>query len=316
VARLPGVESVSWSSNLPLWARPVNGIEIEGRQQRSRTDTTRAILNTIDRDYFETAGVAMVSGRKFGDLDRENALPVAIVNEKMARDYWPGGALGRRLRLPGETSMRQIVGVARTANYSSWAEPPQPCVYAPLEQNYSDGMTLYVRSRQDPREVLVPVEREMRQAGPQVLVSDRRTGTTIVENGLFNARIGVTLLSIFGLLALGLASIGLYGILAYTLNQRRREIGLRMALGATRAGVLALVLREGLSLVAAGVAIGLVASLAAGRLLSRMLYGVSAADPASLAVAAATLTAVALTACYLPARRATRVDPSAALREA
>jgi ABC-type antimicrobial peptide transport system permease subunit len=240
---------------------------------------------------------------------------VAIVNRKMAEDYWPGGALGKRIRLPGEKGLRQIIGVARTANYTTWGEPPQACIYVPLAQNYFDSMTLYVRTKGDPHEVLAPVERKIKAIGPQILLYGVRTGTEIVDNGLFQAKMAVGLLTTFGLLALGLASIGLYGILAYSVNQRKREIGLRMALGATRTRVLRLVLREGMLLVITGVAIGFFAALAVGRLLSRMLFGVGASDPLSMAAAALTLSAVALAACYLPARWATRVDPLEALRE-
>jgi predicted permease len=315
VSSLPGVASVSWASGMPLWANSVSGFQVEGWQGRSRTDQIRAVLHTVDRDYFETAGVPIEGGRAFTSADRETSLPVAIVNDKMARDYWPGGALGKPIRLPGETVDRVVVGVARTADYTALGEPPQACVYVPLEQNYSDTMVLYVRSQGDPREVLAPAEREVRAAGPQVLIFGIRTGSGIIDGGLFQAKMGVGLLTIFGLLALGLASIGLYGVLAYSVNQRKREIGLRMALGATRTGVLALVLREGMSLVGAGVLIGFAAAMAVGRLLSRMLFGIGASDPASVAGAAVILSMVALLACYLPARRATRVDPLEALRE-
>jgi predicted permease len=315
VARLPGIESVSWSSNLPLWGRSVQGLEVEGREQRSQADKLRSIVNIVDVNYFETAGVTLLSGRAFSSADGETSARVAIVNAEMQHDYWPGGALGRRIRLPGEAQAREIVGVARTANYSTWGEPPQLCVYVPLAQSYSDGMTLYVRSKRDPQEILIPVEREMRAAGPEITVPDKRVGSEIVNGGLFQARVGVDLLSVFGMVALGLASIGLYGILAYSVNQRRREIGVRMALGAGRGEVLGLIVKEGMSLVLTGVAVGLAASMAAGRVLSRMLYGVSASDPVSVAGAAAVLTAVALVACYLPARLAARVDPLDALRE-
>lgn len=315
VTRLPGVESVSWASNLPLWSKPVSGLEIEGRQPRSKADTISTILDTVDRNYFETAGVAIDSGREFSNLDQEHSTPVAIINEKLARDYWPGGnALGKRIQIPGENTMRQIVGIARTANYSDWGEPPQACVYVPLEQHYSAAMTLYVRSKGDPQQVLDPIQRELHTAGPQVLISVL-TGRRVIEGGLFFARTGVALLSVFGLLALGLASIGLYGILAYSVTQRKREIGLRIALGAARANVLGLILKQGMSLVLAGVLIGFVAVQLVGRVLSRMLYGVSASDPISMAEAAAVLLAVAAVACYLPARWASRVDPAIALRE-
>jgi predicted permease len=315
VGALPGVKSVAWSSNLPLWARPTNGLVIEGRQKRSQADTITTIVTTVDRNYFETAGVTIDSGREFTNIDQETSAPVAIVNEKLAHDYWPGGeAIGKRVQVPGEKQMRQIVGVARNATYSAWGEPPQLCVYVPLEQKYSDGMTLYVRTEGDPKQILTPVQREIHITGPQIQLS-MRTGREIIDGGLFGARMGVTLLSVFGLLALGLASIGLYGIMSYSVNQRKREIGLRMALGAARTNVLRLILKQGMSLVLAGVMIGFGASLLVGRLLSRMLYGVSASDPVSVGAAVIVLLAIALAACYMPARWASRVDPLVALRE-
>jgi predicted permease len=294
----------------------VTGLQVEGRQARSQADQIATIVNTVDTGYFEVAGVAIDTGRAFTTRDQENSVPVAIVNEKIARDYWPrGNALGKRIQLPGEKQMRQIVGVVRNADYTNWAESPQPCVYVPLEQNYGGVMTLYVRSKEDPQQILMPVQRELHAAAPQVLISGIRTGREIIQGGLFFARVGVTLLSVFGFLALGLASIGLYGILAYSVNQRKREIGLRMALGAAQAGVLRLILKQGMSLVLTGVLIGFAAALLVGRLLSRMLYGVGASDPISVAGAAAILLAVALVACYFPARCASRVDPLVALRD-
>jgi predicted permease len=270
----------------------------------------------VDPGYFETAGVPIQQGRAFTAIDRADSAPVAIVNQKLAHDFWPGqNPLGKRVQLPGEKMMRQVVGVARTANYSTLAEPPQLCVYVPLEQNYSDAMTLYVRSQGDPQQVLTPVQREMRADGPGIMVNDIRTGRMIVDAGLFQAKIGVTLLSVCGLLALGLASVGLYGIMAYSVNRRTREIGLRMALGAARGSVLGLILKQGMSLVGAGVLIGFAAALAIGRLLTRVLYGVSASDPLSVAGAASVLLLVALLACYVPARWASRLDPLAALRQ-
>ena len=315
VLSLPSVEAAAWASNMPLWARSSGGLQIEGQEQRSRTDQIRSVVTAIDPAYFATAGVSLASGRTFTDADRETSLPVAIVNEKMARDYWPAGAIGRRVQLPGEKTQRAIVGVARTANYTSWGEPPQDCVYVPATQYYTDSLVLYVRAKGDPREVQPLVQNELRAAGPQILVFGIRTGPEIIDGGLFQARMAVGLLTVFGLLALGLASIGLYGVLAYSVNQRKREIGLRMALGASPGSVLSLVLREGMTLVGAGVAIGLAGSMALGQVLSRMLFGIGAGDPLSIAGAGAMLAAVALLACYLPARWATRVDPLEALRE-
>jgi predicted permease len=270
----------------------------------------------VDAGYFRTAGIALDRGRYFTEMDQDGGTWVAIVNEKLAHDYWPSQeVLGKHIRIPGEKVRRQVIGVVKTANYTTLGEPPQLCVYVPLKQSYSDAMVLYVRSKWDPSQILLPVQREVRAVGPTISIDDVRTGRKIVDQALFGAKIGVALLSAFGLLALGLASIGLYGIMAYSVNRRRREIGLRMALGAAQETVLRLILKQGMSLVLAGVAAGMVAALAVGQLLSRMLYGVSASDPVSVAAAAAVLLAVALVACYLPARSASRLDPLAALRE-
>jgi predicted permease len=316
VSGMPGIASAAWSSNLPLWGRIASGFKVEGHEARSKAESITSILATVDGDYFGTIGIPIVHGRAFTTADRSDSAPVAIVNEKMARDYWPGGlALGKRIELPGEKTMRQIVGIARNADYSSLGEPPQDCVYVPLEQNFIDSMTLYVRSKADPQQILIPVQRELHSIAPRVSAKDIRTGSRIISDALFYARVGVGLLSIFGLLALGLASIGLYGILAYSVNQRKREIGIRMALGAVRGSVLRLVLRQGMSLVFTGVVAGFLAALIVARLLGRMLYGVTATDPASIAIAAGILLVVALIACYLPARWASRVDPLTALRE-
>jgi len=316
IAGLPGVESASWASNLPLWGRIASGLAVEGRQQRSKADTITTVVNTVDLGYFSTAGIAIDRGREFTQMDREASTPVAIVNEKLAHDYWPNKeVLGKHIQLPDEKSMRQVIGVVKTANYSTLGEAPQLCVYVPLEQSYSDAMVLYVRSKGDPRQILIPVQREVSAVGPQISVADVRTGRKIVDQALFGAKMGVGMLSVFGLLALGLASIGLYGIMAYSVNRRKREIGMRMALGAAQRSVLLLILKEGMSLVLAGVMIGLVAALVLTHLLARMLYGVNASDPISVAGAASALLAVALMACYLPARSASRLDPMAAIRE-
>lgn len=316
VAQMAGVKSLAWASNIPLWADPVNGLEIEGRQKQSRSEQLATIANTVDGDYFGTTGMRLDAGRSFNAGDRDTTTPVAIVNEKLAHDFWPHtSALGKRIRMPGGNQWLQIVGVARNANYSLWGEPPQRCVFLPFQQNYSGAMTLYVRTEGDPRNLLTPVQQAIHAAGPQILMASARTGRELVNGGLFQAKMGVTLLSVFGLLALTLASIGLYGIMAYAVNGRRREIGLRMALGATQGGVLGLILRQGMSLVFTGVVLGLAAALVVGRFLSGMLFGLNAIDPLSILGAAAVLLTVALLACYLPARWASRVDPSVALRE-
>ncbi len=316
VESLPGVASVSWSSSLPLWGAAMSGLEVEGKEKRRASDAITTVLNTVDFDYFVTAGVPITRGRGFRENDGAEGAAVAVVNETLAHRYWPDSdALGKRIRAPGESFYRQIVGEAKTANYQTIAEPKQPCVYIPLRQNFNAAMTLYVRTQGDAQRMLAPVERILHTTASDVVISEVRTGGSVVKQALGFAKMGVQLLSIFGLLALALASIGLYGIMSFSVRRRSREIGLRMALGAGQMSVLGMILKQGLGLVGAGLVLGLALSLVIARGLSRLLYGVSASDPMSLAAAMLLLLAVTLLACYLPARGATRVDPLVALRE-
>jgi len=317
IGRTPGISSVSWASNLPLWGRKETGIAIEGQEARKKSEAIPAVVDTVDLNYFSTLGIPVLEGRDFTQNDRDSSTPVAIINETMAAAYWPSqDALGKRLALPQGNQFLQIVGVVKTTNYQALGELPQACVYIPLRQNFTDSMILYARSERDPSTVLEAVQTEIRSLDPGLPVEDMRTGTKVIDQALWWAKMGVGLLGVFGLLALGLASVGLYGIMAYSVNQRRREIGVRIALGAGERSVSLLVLRQGMTVVASGVVTGMVLSLLLGRVLSRFLYGVSGSDPISLAAAAYALLAVAFVACYLPARSASRVDPLVALREA
>ena len=316
VARLPGVAAVSWASNMPFWSSPSRGILIQGQEQDRKSETISTVADTVDLDYFKTMRIPLLQGRAFTDADQDGSLPVVIVNENLARRFWPNGnAIGQHLRLTGNTITRQIVGVVKTSNYSNLGEAPQPCLYLPMRQNPGSDAILYVRTARDPALVLESVQSQIRDTDPKVEVTDIRTGAKIMDQVLWNARMVLGMLGVFGLLALALASVGLYGILAYTVSGRRREIGVRMALGASRASVLRLVLRQGMMLVFIGAGIGLVLALFIGRAFSRMLFGLSPADPLSLAGAAAALILVAMVACYLPAQAASRMDPMRALRE-
>jgi putative ABC transport system permease protein len=315
VSALPGVKSISWASNLPMWGRTTSGIVLEGKEQRRKSEAITTILNTIDFDYFSTMGIPILRGRDFTQDDREGTAPVAIINEAMARRYWPkDDPLGKSLELPGERVYREIVGIAKTVDYQTLGEQPQPCIYVPLRQNFTDATVLYVRTDRDPSNLLPTVQREVWEIDPQLPVEDVRTGRKVIEQVLWNAKIGVGLLSFFGFLALGLACVGLYGVMSYSVNQRWREIGLRMALGAAPRSVQRLVLRQGMALVGAGLVTGLAASFLLGHVLAKSLYGVGAADPISLTGASLALVSVAFVACYFPARRASRVDPMVALR--
>ena len=316
LSRIPGVQAVAWASNLPFWSSASRGILIEGQEQQRKSETVSTVLNTVGVDYFKTMRIPLLQGRAFTESDQEGSLPVVIINEDLARRYWPeGNALGRRIRLSGDTVTRQVIGVAKTANYTTLGEPPQPCVYLPLLQNPGGSLNLYLRTAGDPSDVLEAVQRQIREVDPNVEITDVRTGAKMMDQVLWNARVVLSLLGAFGLLALALASVGLYGILAYSVSGRQREIGVRMALGASRSAVLRLTLRQGMTLVCIGLGIGLGLSLLIGRVFSKMLFGLSPADPLSLFGACAVLILVAMLACWLPAMSASRIDQMTALRE-
>ena len=317
IGRIPGISSVSWASNLPLWGRKETGIAIEGQEARKKSEAVSSVVDTVDMGYFSTMGIPILEGRDFSESDRDLTTPVAIINDAMAAEYWPNqDPLGKRFHLPQHQAFLQVVGVVKATNYQTLGEPPQACVYIPLRQNYADSMILYLRSERDPSAVLGAAQTEIHSLDPGLPVEDIRTGTKLIDQALWSSKIGVGLLGVFGLLALGLASVGLYGIMAYSVNQRRHEIGVRMALGAGQGSVSLLVLRQGMTVVASGGVVGMALSLLLGRVLSRFLYGVSGSDPLSLGGASLALLAVAFVACYLPARSASRVDPLVALREA
>jgi predicted permease len=317
IGSLPGISSASWAANLPLWGRKETGVVIEGREQRKKSEEISSVVNTVDLNYFSTMGISFVEGRDFTQEDRDISTPVAIINDTMAAKYWPGqDPLGKRLQLPHGKDFLQVVGVVKTTNYQSLGEASQPCIYVPLRQNFADSMILYVRSERDPSTMVAAVQGEIRNIDPALPLEDIRTGTMVIDQALWWSKIGVGLLGVFGILALTLASVGLYGIMAYSVNQRRREIGVRMALGADQESVSFLVLRQGMAVVLSGVAVGMVLAFLLGRALSRFLYGVSGSDLVSIGSASLVLVLVALVACYLPARSASRVDPLVALREA
>jgi predicted permease len=316
VSAIPGVASVAWASGLPLWHSASRSIEIEGTPLRKKSDALRTVVLTVDKDYFQTMGIVPVGGRMFRDSDDDGTLEVAIINRVLAREQWPGSnPIGHRFQFGGQKSWRQVIGVVETANYTTLGEGPQPCVYLPLRQNFAEGMVLHVRSTGNPADLLPAIQRRIWSLDRNVEVSDVRTGEKLIGQALWAPTVGVSLLGVFGSLALILASVGLYGVMADAVIQRRREIGVRTALGASPSGVVWLILREGMSLVTCGIVLGLLGGLVAGRVLSRMLFGIGFADPVSLLAAGSVLVAVALLACYLPARSATRIDPMCALRD-
>ena len=316
IARVPGIDAVSWSTNLPLWANQYRRISIEGREPAKQSEAPLAIVTTVDLDYFRSLGLGVQRGRDFTDADRDRSLPVAIVNERMAERYWPNqDPIGRTFRFDSESIARHIIGVVKTIKYQTLGETPQPAAYLPLRQNYADSLVLYVRTSGDPSQAIGTVQRELRAMDSQVPLENAASIDETVDQSLWMMRIAAGLLGVFGALALALASVGLYGLVAYSVNQRRRELGVRMALGAARLDVLRLVLRDGMALVLIGLVFGVGLSLIVSRALASLLLGVNASDPVSFASASMLLAAVAFLGSYLPARRASRVDPLLALRE-
>src|SRR6266850_2453170 len=308
IALVPGIGAVSWSTNLPLWANLYRRISIEGQEPTRPADAPVAVVVTVDLDYFKVLGLGVTRGRDFTDADRDPSMRVAIVNERMAERYWPNqDPIGRTFRFDSEAVARHVVGVVKTIKYQTLGETPQPAVYLPLRQHYAHGLVLYVRTAGDPSHAIGTVQREVRAMDAQVPLENAASVDEVIDQALWMVKIAAGLLAVFGALALVLASVGLYGLVAYSVNQRRRELGVRMALGAARSDVLRLVLRDGMGLVAIGVVAGLGLSLIVSRALASLLLGVNASDPISFAGASLLLVGVALIGSYLPARRASRL---------
>jgi predicted permease len=315
VAAMPGVRHASWAANLPLFGGGSRTVFVEGREQDKQVSGILILVNAVDVDYFETTGIAIRQGRGFTEADRAGAAPVAIVNDTMARQYWPNETpIGRRFRYYTEQEYREIVGVVETVKYVTLGEAPRPATYFPLRQSRNDAMVLHVRGAGDVRSMLVPVQREIRAIDGNVPIQNPQRVRDVIDQSLWTVNLAAGLLGVFGLLALALACVGLYGVMAYSVAQRTQEIGLRMALGAGPGQVLRLVLRQGLALVAVGVVLGVLGALGVSQLIESLLFG-SAHDPWSYVGASLALMAVATVASLLPARRASRVDPLIALRE-
>jgi macrolide transport system ATP-binding/permease protein len=275
--------------------------------------------NVVGPRYFQTLGIPMRLGRDFETRDTPEAPKVAIANEAFVRVQFPdaerGTALGRRISIDGpEGPWREIVGVVGDSKYGSLTEEPTPIVYVPLSQNHETGMVLYVRTSAPPGTVLPAVRAAVQSVEPNLPLPDLHTVAETVATSLYVPRMGAILLGVFAVVAVLLAAIGVYGVTSFAVAQRTREIGVRMALGAAKDDILALVVKQGMGLVAVGMAAGLLLAFAAGRSLASFLYGIRGTDPATFLAVPLVLAAVALVACLVPARRAMRLDPLAALR--
>jgi predicted permease len=272
-------------------------------------------FNVVSSEYFETIGLPVVRGRAFDARDREGEPGVAMVNEQLARRYWPGeDPIGKQIVMGRPKRMVEVVGVVRDGKFRGYREQVHPCLYVPLPQQYEPVMSLEVRTAVNPAGVVAALRREIRALDSNVILPEIQTLESYRNSGLGEERLAAALLSGLGILAALIAAIGLYGVMAFAVAQRTREIGIRIALGAASDDVLRSVVVEALALVSGGLIIGLGAALLLVRFVSSLLYGVTATDPTTYASTAAILVAVGAIAAFVPARRASRVDPMVALR--
>jgi predicted permease len=315
IQALPGVRSVSLGLHVPLgFSSTIRNVKIDGYELSRDQQGINVQTNIVDDRYFPLMQIPIVSGRMFTSRDTSASPLVAIVNETMAQKYWPKrNPIGGRFRMKDQTL--EVVGVAKTIKYRDIGEQPQPFLYLPFSQQYISYMTLHVESVGDPAALAAPVLAEIRRLDPGTPVQDTQTLDHFYRDAaLFGSRLIMQIVAIIGLLGLLLASTGLYGVIAYSVSRRTREIGIRMAIGANPEGVARLVIRQAMNLTLLGGALGLAVALSVSKLLSTLLVGVSPRDPFVFAIVAAIVAAVSLLASYVPARRAARVDPLVALR--
>ena len=314
VQAIPGVESAALARQTPLGYGTFSSapIAVDGYQP-APDEQPSADYNQVGPSYFATIGIPLVSGREFTRADNDTAAPVVIVNETMAARYWPGkNLIGERLQAKGK--WMQIVGVAKTSKYESMREVPKPFFYVPRRQDFSISAALTIRTKLRPEVLAAALSRELKAMDPNLALYEVISLQEQVDRSTSAQSVAVTLTGTLGGLALVLAAIGLYGVMSYTVSQSTRELGLRMALGADTSGLFRLVISRGLALTFGGIFLGAACAAGLTRLLGFLLYKVSPYDPVAFGFAFLVLTIVSVIACFLPAWRATSVDPIVALR--
>jgi putative ABC transport system permease protein len=314
VRALPGVEAAAYARVVPLGYQTFSStaIAVDGYEPQPNEQPT-ADYNEVSPGYFATLGIPLISGREFSRADHENAPRVAIVNQTMVARYWRGqNPIGQRLQAKG--NWVRVVGVVKDSKYYTMGETARPFFYVPLRQYFAIEPDIHIRTTQPLQTIQAALLREVRALDPNLPLFEMITLQEQVDRSTSQQLVAVALVALFGGLALLLASIGLYGVMSYTVSQSTRELGLRMALGAGTSNVLRLVLSRGLLLTTTGILIGIALALLLARLLGNLLYQVSPRDPLAFAAAFAVMTLASLAACFLPAWRATRTDPMRALR--
>ncbi len=317
VRALPGVQYAGLSNFVPLSMNGnANPIYVEGQPEQRGANAPTAMTYRASPGFLPALGTRLLQGRDFTEQDGESNPSVAIVNETFARRFWPGqSALGKRFsRASSAGPWIEVVGVIQDGKYFSLSEGPTPFVYTNLHPQSGADLIMVVRTASEPQSAMAAIRREFQLLDATLPLYDVQTMVEHMALPLFPARVAATLLGSFGTLALALAAIGIFGVMSYAVTQRTREIGIRMALGAQALAIFKLVVGQGLKLTALGLAIGLAGAFAGTRLMSGLLYGVSALDVVTFAGVSALLAMVVLLACYIPARRATKVDPMIALR--
>jgi predicted permease len=314
-ASVPGVQAASVSSTVPLFAGGfARTVFLEGQDGSDRGAGRLVQISIVGSRYLETVGIPLLRGRTLSDTDQPNTPLAVVVNETMAKRFWPEqDAIGKRFKFFGQDAFNQVVGIAKDSKYNFIGEEETPFIYQAVTQVYQPQVSLFVKASQ-PSAVLGTVRREVQQLDRNLPLTNVFTLSEIFDQALWAPRMAAWLLAVFAGLSLVLSVIGIYGVMAYAVSQRTRELGIRMALGASRGEVLRLVVSQGLRLTLMGVALGLAASLAVTRLIASLLYSVSPTDLATFTIVPLLLAAAALLASYLPALRATRIDPMVALR--
>jgi predicted permease len=311
----PGITAAAVASSAPLVGGFLGTTFPEGQDDPSKARGILVAYNSISSGYFEAVRIPLHQGRVINTFDRDGTRPVAVVSESMARLFWPGqNAIGRRFRNAVESNYREVVGVVGDIASIGTGAPPMPTAYLPLDQSYQSTVALVARTAADPSAPMKPVIANVQRLDPNLALVGALTMPEMISRGLWAPRTGAALFGVFGLLGLGLAALGIYGVMAYMVAQRTNEIGIRMALGARPGHVIRLVVGQGARLALAGILVGIAAGLALSRLISGLLFGIGAQDPATYCTVAVALGAVALLAAWLPALVAARIDPVLALR--
>jgi predicted permease len=310
---IPGVESATIAGWIPLgFDGGTYTVQVEGYVPQPHESMDLHYADIAPR-YLHTMQIPLISGREFTASDIEGSQPVAMVNAAFVKRYWPHQqAIGEKVQVLG--TWFTVVGVAQNSDYNELGQKPEPFLYLPFFQDYNRRSAIYVRVAGDPLAFVGPVQAAVHSLDPDMPLFDLSTLDSRVQLSTTTQRLAGTFVGGFGVLALILAGIGIYGVLAYTTRQRTHEVGIRLALGAEPLDVLRLVLRQGLTLASLGLMVGLAASLVLTRALSSQLFGISATDPLTFIAVAGLVLAVAFLACYVPARRAMRTDPMVALR--